>query len=74
MHVADLIGMDMDVHLLSASGVEEFSRRSQALPLLMTGLCEIHSNAQMFGGTDSPGFKIKYKNIDRFGSRIVGAA
>lgn len=73
MHVADLIGMDMDVHLLSASGVAEFAGRPQAIALLLTGLCEIHSNSQMFGGTGSPGFKIKYKNVERFGSRIVGS-
>ncbi len=74
MRVADLIGMDMDVHLLKADGVAEFSRRPQALTLLLTALCEIHSNAQMFGGIDSPGFKAKYKKIERFGSRIVEAA
>ncbi len=71
--VGDLIGMDMDVHLVRASGIEEFAKRPQALTLLLTGLCEVHSNAQMFGGIDSIGFKIKYGNIDRFGSRIVGA-
>ncbi len=73
-HVADLIGMDMDVHLLKADGVAEFASRPQALTLLLTALCEVHSNAQMFGGTDSAGFKAKYKKIDRFGSRIVEAA
>ncbi len=69
--VAELIGMDMDVHLLRAAGVEEFSRRPQALTLLLTGLCELHSNARMFGGIESVGFKIKYKNLERFGARIV---
>jgi len=73
LEVADLIAMDMDVHLLRAAGVEEFARRPQALTLLLTGLAEIHSNARMFGGIDSVGFKIKYKNIDRFGARVVAA-
>lgn len=73
LEVAELIGMDMDVHQLRASGVEEFASRPQALVLLLTGLAEIHSNARMFGGIDSVGFKIKYKNIDRFGARIVAA-
>lgn len=71
LQVADLIEMDMDVHLLRAAGVEEFARRPQALTLLLTGLAEVHSNAEMFGGTSSTGFKIKYKNLDRFGARIV---
>ncbi len=73
LRIADLIAMDMDVHLLRADGVEEFARRPEALTLLLTGLCELHSNAQMFGGLDSTGFKIKFKNIERFGSRIVKA-
>jgi hypothetical protein len=71
--VGDLIGMDMDVHQLKACDVEEFAARPQALTLLLTGLCELHSNAQMFGGIDSTGFKIKFKNLERFGKRIIEA-
>jgi len=70
--IADMIGMDMDVHLLSVSSVGEFASRPQALSLLATGLCEIHSNAGMFGGIGSQGFKIKFKGMERFGSRIMG--
>lgn len=69
--VAELIEQDMDIHLLRSVGVEEFAVRPYSITLLFTGLAELHSNAQMFGGTGSTGFKIKYKNIDRFGSRIV---
>lgn len=71
--VADLIGMDMDIHTLRAEGVESFSARPQAMTLLLTGLCELHSNAQMFGGIDSTGFKMKFKNIERFGKKIIAA-
>jgi hypothetical protein len=71
--VADLIGMDMDVHRLKACEVEEFAKRPQAITLLLTGLCELHSNAQMFGGIDSTGFKIKFKSLEKFGARIVAA-
>jgi hypothetical protein len=71
VYVSELIAMDMDVHLLRADGVEEFTRRPHALVLLLTGLCELHSNAQMFGGVSSTGFKIKFKNLERFGARIV---
>jgi hypothetical protein len=71
--VAELIGMDMDAHLLRASSVDEFRKRPQALALLLTALAEIHSNSAMFGGIDSVGFKIKYKALDRFGGRIVGS-
>lgn len=67
--VAELIGMDMDVHRLKACEVEEFASRPQAMTLLLTGLCELHSNAQMFGGIESTGFK--FKKLERFGARIV---
>ncbi len=69
--VAELIGMDMDFHQLRADEVDEFARRPQAIMLLITALCEIHSNSVMFGGLDSTNFKIKFKNIERFGKRIV---
>lgn len=71
--VADLIGMDMDIHTLKACEVEEFAKRPQAITLLLTGLCELHSNAQMFGGIGSTGFKIKFKALERYGARIVAA-
>jgi hypothetical protein len=69
--IADLIGMDMDVHKLRASDLEEFRARPQALTLLITALCEVHANSEMFGGIDSVGFKIKWKHLDRFGGRMV---
>lgn len=71
--IANLIGMDMDIHTMKACEVDEFARRPQAITLLLTGLCELHSNAQMFGGIDSTGFKIKFKNLERFGKRTVEA-
>lgn len=69
--IARLIAMDMDIHLLKADGLEEFASRPEAISLLITGLCEIHSNAQMFGGIESTSFKIKWKQIDKIGKRIL---
>lgn len=69
--VADLIGMDMDIHLLKEDGVAEFAKRPQAIPLLLTGLSEIHANAEMFGGIDSVSFKIKWKQINKRGKSIL---
>jgi hypothetical protein len=69
--IADLIRMDMDVHLLGPEGVPEFAARPQAALLLATGLSELHSNAVMFGGIGSTGFKIKHKRISRLGARIA---
>lgn len=69
--VSRLIAEDMDVHLLKADGVDEFSQRDTAATQLLAGLAELHSNATMFGGLDSVGFKSKWKNLDRRGKAIV---
>ena len=69
--IGGLIGMDMDIHLLNAESLKEFSERPEAISLLITGLCEIHSNAAMFGGIDSTSFKIKYKHIDKRGRQLL---
>lgn len=58
-----LILHDMDIHLLKSDGVEEFSKNQYSTTLLLTGLAEIHSNCELFGGTDSTSFKIKLKSI-----------
>jgi hypothetical protein len=69
--VAELIGMDMDVHLLKDEGVAEFAKRPQAAALLLTALSEVHANASMFGGIDSTSFKIKWKHVDKRGKAIL---
>jgi hypothetical protein len=68
---ANLILQDMDIHLLKSDGVEEFSKNPNALTLLLTGLAEIHSNSDMFGGKDSTSFKIKWKSINQRGKQIL---
>jgi hypothetical protein len=67
---AKLMGMDMMIHTMKSSDVEEFIKHPEAITLLITGLSEIHSNAQMFGGIDSTSFKIKWKQIDKKGKII----
>lgn len=68
---AELILHDMDIHLLKADGVEEFSKNKYALVHLIIGLSEIHANASMFGGIHSTSFKIKYKSIDSRGKALL---
>jgi len=70
-NAAQLILHDMDIHLLKADGVEEFSKNPYSLTLLLTGLAEIHSNSEMFGGMESTSFKIKYKSIRQRGKAII---
>lgn len=70
-YIAELIEHDMDFHLLRADNTLEFSRNPNARLLMLTGLSELHSNAEMFGGIESTSFKIKWKNANRFGKRII---
>lgn len=63
--------MDMDIHVLKSDGVEEFASRPEAISLLLTGLAEIHANAEMFGGIESTSFKIKFKQINKRGKQII---
>jgi len=67
---AELMLNDMAIHLLKSKDVENFSNLNNAATLLITGLCELHSNVAMFGGIESTSFKIKWKNINKFGKRI----
>jgi len=68
--IARLIEMDMDIHLLKSSGIDEFSKRPEAISLLITGLAELHSNSKMFGGIESASFKIKLKHLNKIGKQI----
>lgn len=69
--IANLIRMDMDCHTLKSEDIEEFAKRKEAASLLLTALCEIHSNAQMFGGIESTSFKIKWKKLDKLGKKMI---
>lgn len=69
--VAKLIGMDMVVHTMKAEDIPEFIKNPEAITLLITALCEIHSNCSMFGGIESTSFKIKWKHLDKRGRAIL---
>jgi len=67
---AQLIERDMDIHLLKMDDFDQFFSQPFATTLLITALCEIHSNASMFGGIESTSFKIKWKKINKIGKKI----
>ena len=74
--IYQLIKRDMDIHLIKANQLEDLSAKSKldfniAISLLITGLTEIHANAEMFGGIESNSYKIKYKQIDSRGKKII---
>jgi hypothetical protein len=71
-----LIRRDMDIHMIKAKDLDSFIGITDldnqiAISLLITGLAEIHANAEMFGGFDSISFKMKYKQIDSRGKQII---
>lgn len=72
--VKDLISKDMVFHTIKADEVEDFVNNNSlqtVLTLLVTSLCELHSNASMFGGMTSQSFLIKYKKYDRIGKKLI---
>lgn len=69
--VAKLIRMDMIIHTMKAADIDEFIKKPEAITLLIVGLAEIHSNAELFGGYDSQSFKIKWNQINRRGNAVV---
>lgn len=66
--VANLMKMDMKIHLLKAAEVDDFIKNPEAITLLIVGLAEVYANA--FGNYDSLSFKIKYKQIEKRGKTI----
>lgn len=68
--VPELIGQDMDLHILKPEGIPEFAQRETAAALILATLCELHANAELFGGLESTGFKIKMKHLESRGKQI----
>ena len=69
--VESLIERDMLIHTISADDLPSFALSPGAAGLLLAGLAEVYANSEMFGGTDSNGFKIKMKHLERRGRRLV---
>ena len=67
---AKLMSMDMMIHTLKVTDIDEFIKHPEAVTLLLVGLAEIHSNAAMFGGIESVSFKIKWNQINKRGKLI----
>jgi len=69
--IGKLIRMDMDVHTVKGDAINEFIQRPEAASLLLTGIAEVHSNAAWRGQLNSDQFKIKMKQLDKIGKRLV---
>lgn len=68
--IGQMILHDMDFHILKPENVPEFCKTPDCVTLMVVALAEIHANAEMFGGIDSTGFKIKFAQIERRGKRV----
>jgi hypothetical protein len=62
-----LMELDMEAHKIRREGYPEFWAREEAMTLWITAFCEIHANAEMFGGIESVSFKIKWKRLEKLG-------
>ncbi|MCY9861432.1 hypothetical protein OTK49_02725 [Vibrio coralliirubri] len=69
--VAWLMKNDMEIHLARAIDASRIASRKYWSTQLLSGLAAVHSNAGMFGGTESTSFKIKLKNLNKMGKRIL---
>ena len=68
-----LIGLDMLIHTAKADEIQQYleiEEKSTILSLLLVSLCELHSNARLFGGMENSSFKIKHKSLSRRGLQI----
>lgn len=73
--VANLIGWDMVLHTSTADEVKNYLdnvwTKSDAYTLALASISEVHSNAKMFGGTDSVSFKSKIKKVIKRVNQII---
>jgi hypothetical protein len=69
--VGKLIEHDMDMHTMKPADVLDYNHYDLAPALLLTALCELHANAEMFGGWESTSFKIKWKALNKLGKAFV---
>ncbi len=69
--IANLIRKDMLCHTTKPKDFELIKNDEDIEILLLSALAAIHSNAIMFGGLDSDSFKIKFKNLEKLGERIL---
>jgi hypothetical protein len=71
--VSNLIHYDMAIHTSNAEEIGKLCQEwgvQNSMTLLVVALAEIHSNARLFGGTDTISFKSKIKNWDRRSKQI----
>lgn len=69
-HIMELIRDDMLCHTLKPSEANTLAENKNCIALICTALCELHANAEMFGGLESDSFKIKFKRLSKLGNNL----
>jgi hypothetical protein len=69
--IGELIRKDMLAHTVKGDAATEFLKDPLAPSLLLTALAEIHSNASHMGRLETDGFKIKLKQLEKLGKKLV---
>lgn len=78
--VEELIRMDMLFHKVEPEVFNSIKERLSSdddnfkktiNTLIVSALCELHSNAEMFGGIESDSFKIKFKNYEKKAKQLL---
>lgn len=68
-----LMAHDMLLHTGSAAECKALEGHPLAASLIFAALAELHSNAEMFGGVDTPSFKAKAKHLERRSNQLLQA-
>lgn len=71
--IGRLMEHDMDMHTMKPAEIGSYKHFDLAPALLLTALCELHANAEMFGGLESTSFKIKWKALNKLGKAFVSS-
>lgn len=69
--IGELIHMDMLAHTAKGEAIDLFLPHPEAASLILTGLAEVHSNASFLQQLQSDNFKIKCKQLDKLGKRLI---
>lgn len=69
--VGSLIKNDMVLHRSKPKDVESLKKMDHLYSHMLISLAEINANAEMFGGTDSDSFKIKFKNLEKIMKKLL---
>lgn len=69
--IEDLILKDLLCHITKPKDFITLVNEKNIEILLISAIAAMHANSDMFGGIESDSFKIKFKNLEKLGKRIL---